>query len=139
MPKINSDYYLDQSKPKSTPSSELGQDAFLKILIAQIQNQDPMNPMEDKEFIAQMATFSQLEQSMKMNESLDILVESQLVSPVIKYSHMIDKKVTYKDKNGTLKEAKVSAVTQKDGWAILELDNEDEIYADSVIKVHKDD
>lgn len=135
MPKINPDYYLDTSKPKSTPSPELGQDAFLKILIAQIQNQDPMSPMEDKEFIAQMATFSQLEQTMKMNASLELLLESQMVSPVVKYSHMIDKEVTYENKKGEIKQAKVVAVTQRDGWAILELDNKDEVIADAVIKI----
>lgn len=47
--------------------AQLGQDDFMKILVAQLRNQDPLTPMEDKDFIAQMAQFSTLEEIESLN------------------------------------------------------------------------
>ena len=52
-------------------TSELDKDAFLRLLIAQLANQDPLNPMDDREFIAQMAQFSALEQMTNMTKTLE--------------------------------------------------------------------
>jgi len=53
-------------KQDGVKQSTMGQDEFLKILITQLSYQDPTSPMQDKEFIAQMAQFSSLEQMTKM-------------------------------------------------------------------------
>ena len=88
-----------------------------------------------------MATFSSLEQMMNMTNSIDMLVQSQLVSPVIQYSHMIGKEVSYQaydQETGeklAVEKSSVAAVSQQDGWAILELANGEKIYADSVIQI----
>lgn len=138
---IDPSLYLRNQTTGRTPSPELGKDEFMKILMAQLQNQDPLNPMEDRDFIAQMATFSSLEQMMNMASSLDHLVQNQLISPVIQYSHMIGKEITYQsfdEETGQKKDivtSKVIAVSQKDGWAILELENGEKVYADAIIQV----
>ena len=48
----------------------LGKDSFLKLLVTQLRNQDPLNPIEDKEFIAQMAQFSTLEEIQNLTKTL---------------------------------------------------------------------
>lgn len=59
---------------KAELKQSLDKDDFLKLLITQLQHQDPNNPMEDREFIAQMAQFSSMEQMLNVNKSLDKLV-----------------------------------------------------------------
>ena len=64
----NSNIY-DPNEVRSTFNDNLDKDAFMKLLTTQLSNQDPLNPMEDREFIAQMAQFSSLEQMQSLNES----------------------------------------------------------------------
>mgnify|MGYP002640402352 CR=1 FL=1 len=61
------------SAPASYGSQELSQETFLNLLITQLQNQDPLNPQESQEFVAQLAQFSSLEQLMTLNEGMDTL------------------------------------------------------------------
>ena len=52
---------------------QLGKDAFLKLLVAQLKHQDPLKPQDDSAFVAQLAQFSSLEQTMGINSRLDML------------------------------------------------------------------
>ncbi|MCA1059163.1 flagellar hook assembly protein FlgD [Rossellomorea aquimaris] len=73
----------------------LGKDDFLKILMTQLQNQDPLNPMQDKDFIAQMATFSSLEQMTNLTQTMEKFVDNQSQTQLISYNQFVGKQVTW--------------------------------------------
>ena len=58
------------AQAQTKPSGQMGKDDFLKLLVGQLRHQDPMNPMEDKDFMGQMAQFSQLEQMTNVASAL---------------------------------------------------------------------
>ncbi|MDK2805418.1 MAG: flagellar basal-body rod modification protein FlgD [Thermoanaerobacterium sp.] len=74
--------YTDGTKV-TNPSSELGKDEYLQLLVTQLENQDPLNPMDDKEFIAQMAQFSALEQMLNLNSSFNAVKAYSLLGKTI--------------------------------------------------------
>lgn len=78
----------------SNSNSELDKEAFLMLLVTQFQYQDPLNPMEDKEFIAQLAQFSALEQSMAMNENITELMNLTAMQTSIHITNYIGKEVS---------------------------------------------
>ena len=96
----------------------LGADDFMKILMTQLTAQDPMNPMKDTEFIAQMANFSSLEQMRGLSQSFTAYSSSQQMATAPLY---LGCEVTVKDpssQNGEIK-GTVESVTVKDGAPAL--------------------
>jgi flagellar basal-body rod modification protein FlgD len=74
--RVLGDYALPDQKKTAVAGKELGRDEFLKLLIAQLENQDPTSPQENGEFVAQLAQFSQLEESQKMSQSFSQFASS---------------------------------------------------------------
>lgn len=66
-----------------TPVQTLNQEDFLQLLVTQMSQQDPMNPVKDTEFIAQMAQFSALEQSKTMQQDMAALRANALLGDVV--------------------------------------------------------
>ena len=62
---------------QTSQSSNIGIEDFLKILSAQLNNQDPLKPVDNTEFVAQIAQFASLEQSRELNSKIDSLLSSQ--------------------------------------------------------------
>lgn len=76
-------YKLEDYKNKQTDNTrknDLDKDAFLRLLTTQLANQDPLNPMEDREFIAQLAQFSSLEQMQNLNKTVTESSEEMIKS-----------------------------------------------------------
>jgi flagellar basal-body rod modification protein FlgD len=63
--------------------SSLGQEEFLEILLTQLTFQDPLKPLDNQEFIAQMAQFTNLEQTRQLSENTDILLTVQSATQAI--------------------------------------------------------
>ena len=105
--------------PASAPS--LNYDNFLKLLLAQMRNQDPTAPMDSTDYMAQLATFSQVEQSITTNTKLDALLSASALSQA---DGVIGRTVTSADGAVT---GEVVSVKITDGGALAKLGNGSEL------------
>jgi flagellar basal-body rod modification protein FlgD len=130
---------IDSNK---TSDGLLGKDDFLKILITQLQNQDPTNPMDDREFIAQMAQFSSLEQMTNMNKTLQTFISRQADQKMFEYSHTIGKQVKvlsgYDDNNKPIYQtAVVEAISQQNDKIAIKLSDGQWVSEELIVEISK--
>jgi flagellar basal-body rod modification protein FlgD len=131
MPNINTQQLLNSTaigtaQAGAAPKNEMGKDDFLKLLVGQLRHQDPMNPMEDKDFMGQMAQFSQLEQ---MTNVASTLRNERAFS-------LIGREVSYNNKEtGELKTGTVEKVSIEAGKTTLTIDGVSKIETDAVTEV----
>jgi flagellar basal-body rod modification protein FlgD len=105
---------LAAQTPKTTPSTEtksktaVDYESFLKLLVAEMKNQDPTKPMESTDFVAQLATFSQVEQSVQSNTKLDQILQSTALSQA---GSLIGREITSSDgeTSGIIAEVKIKS------------------------------
>ncbi len=78
-------------------TKELGQDAFLMLMLEQLKNQDPLSPMDNKEFLSQQAQFTQLNEIQKLNQNMSVN------NQIMQASSLIGKEVSIVDPDDSSK------------------------------------
>ena len=82
----------------SAAGGQIGKDTFLKLLAAQLQHQNPLNPTDDQQFLAQMAQMSEVEQVTNMAKGQEEITRSQQMTEAVS---LIGRTVTWLDQNGS--------------------------------------
>jgi flagellar basal-body rod modification protein FlgD len=98
------------AKAATSVASKLNADTFLRLLMAQLQNQDPTKPMDSTEYVGQLATFSQVEQATKTNQKLDSLLSASFLDQA---DAIIGRTITSSD--GTISGVVASVRVTSDG------------------------
>lgn len=96
----------DKKETPAKPGGELGKDAFLKLLVAQLKYQDPLKPMENTQFLAQTAQFTTVEKLIDLAAVEQSMLTAQLQ---LGASNLIGKTVAYSDADGKEQSGVVSA------------------------------
>jgi flagellar basal-body rod modification protein FlgD len=120
------------SSTSRSASSSLGKDDFLKLFVAQLQHQDPMNPMQDSDMMGQMASFSTLEQITNMATENTTIAQNLTSSNAV---GLIGRTVTYVDEAGESHTGAVEKVATKDGAPSLTVAGVDGVDPSSISTV----
>lgn len=114
-----------QKEVKAYGDKELDQNDFMTLLSAQLQHQDPMKPMENGEFIAEMAQFSALEESKSLTKAFHELSNTMMSSASLQASLLVGKGVSYTSNQLSLEESgsKITINNPVSGTLDIELFN----------------
>ncbi len=94
-------------KKDEKATNELGQDAFLQLMISQLKNQDPLSPQENGEFVSQLAQFSSVEGLDKLNSNFDTFANKFVSNQALQASTLVGRTVTVPGKTTALEPAGV--------------------------------
>lgn len=119
-------------KPKDAMNGSLGKDQFLKLFVAQLQNQDPMNPMQDSEFMGQMASFSTLEQVTNLANANEKIAASMASNSAV---GLIGRTVTWTDSGDVSRTGIVEKVTTAGGVPSLTVSGTDGVELSTISQV----
>jgi flagellar basal-body rod modification protein FlgD len=100
----------------SGKNAQMGKNEFLKLFVAQLQHQDPMNPMQDQDFMGQMASFSTLEQVTNLATANEAIATNLQLSQSV---GLIGRTVNWTDEAKVTHTGVVEKVSQQDGKPVL--------------------
>ncbi len=123
--------YIAKNKVKAT-STTMDQGAFLTLFTTQLKNQNPLDPVKNEAFVAQLAQFSQLEATTSMNASMEAMVQSMQGDKMLAGAAMIGRKVAVPNApamllGGQPVQASVDLPTGADGVQMQILDNRGQV------------
>jgi flagellar basal-body rod modification protein FlgD len=104
--------------------SDLSKDAFLQLLVLELQNQDPLDPMDNKAMVTQLAQFSALEAQHNLNEKFEVLAGNVDQLNFISASQLLGKHVEGLDLNGEFRSGTVESVHLNGSIVVLSVDGE---------------
>jgi len=137
---VNEVYFVESSSPTTTNTGDiaensLGKNAFLTLLVTQLKHQDPMNPVENHEFVAQMAQFTTLEQMQNLNEKFQSMM---LLDLAAQSASLLGKKIeTVDPATGEPIIGTVSSIKLVDGEAMLVI-GDDEVPLTDITQISED-
>lgn len=118
MTELKVDHFNKSVMKGKKANDEIQKDMFLTLLITELKNQNPLDPMKDRDFIAQMAQLTSLEKMEKVREGMDLMVEKTATNSL--YS-MLGKKVSFYNDKGQPEEGAVEAIEFKDGQGYIQV------------------
>jgi flagellar hook assembly protein FlgD len=134
---VPSHYRPSSQVQSNAKQQDLGKDTFLKLMMIQMQHQDPLNPMDNSAMLSQMAQFSSLEQMSKINKNLQ---SQHAMDAFMDATRLIGKEVAVRDvssdpSNPSFNQEVVRSVSFTPNGPVLTLNNGDIALVDQIVRV----
>jgi len=126
----NSD--AEESRIHESVESDLDKDAFFELLVTQLRHQDPMEPLDNREFISQMAQFSSLEQMQQMNSQMEQFLGGKNMA---EKASLIGKNVEI-NQNGEVITGEIEKIALEDSEIYAVLEDDTKVNIDEINKIY---
>ena len=122
----------EESRLHESVESDLDKDAFFELLVTQLRHQDPMEPMDNREFISQMAQFSSLEQMQQMNSKMEQFLGGKNLA---ENASLIGKNVEI-NQNGEVITGEIEKIALEDSEIYAVLEDDTKVNIDEINKIY---